>query len=85
VAKGRCARFFVSGLHALEEVHDRFRKKGIVVLLSGIRAQPLRVLEQSGALERIGPANVLGSFVEASVRAWEVVDEIPGGDEGERS
>ena len=66
-----------TGLHALEEVHQRFRKHGVILLLSGIRAQPLAVMEQSGALDRLGAANVLGSFREASVRAWEVVDDFP--------
>lgn len=64
-----------TGLRALEEVHHRFTKQGTVVLISGIRAQPLMVLQRSGALDRFGPENVLGSFKEASVRAWTVLDE----------
>jgi SulP family sulfate permease len=64
-----------SGLHALEEVHDRFRHRGITMLLSGVRAQPMMVLVKSGALDRFGERNVLGSFKEASVRAWEIADE----------
>lgn len=63
-----------SGLHALEEVHDRFRHRGITLLLSGVRSQPMMVLVKSGALDRIGERNVLGSFKEASVRAWELAD-----------
>ena len=61
-----------TGLHALEEVLARFRRQGIVVLLSGIRDQPLGVLRRTGALERFGVENVLGSFREATARAWEV-------------
>jgi hypothetical protein len=45
------------------------------MLLSGVRAQPMMVLVKSGALDRFGEGNVLGSFKEASVRAWELADE----------
>lgn len=64
-----------TGLHALEEVHARFRGQGITMLLSGVRAQPMMVLVKSGALDRFGERNVLGSFKEASVRAWELADD----------
>jgi SulP family sulfate permease len=66
-----------TGLHALEKVHQRLQKHGVILLLSGVRAQPLAVMVRSGALDRLGEDNVLGSFREASVRAWEVVDDLP--------
>jgi SulP family sulfate permease len=69
-----------TGLHALEEVIERFRKRGVPVLLSGIQDQPMEVLRRSGVLKAVGPSNVLASFREASVRAWEVMDE---GDSGQ--
>jgi SulP family sulfate permease len=65
-----------TGLHALEEVHARLAKAGVVLLLSGVRAQPLMALVQSGALERLGEDNVLGSFRDATIRAWAVWDEV---------
>ncbi len=58
-----------TGLEALEGVAIRLRRRGAHLLLSGIHAQPLIALERSGALERIGPENVLGSFAEALARA----------------
>jgi SulP family sulfate permease len=64
-----------TGLRALQEVHARFRRQGITLLLSGVRAQPMMVLVKSGTLESLGEENVLGSFREASVRAWAVADE----------
>jgi SulP family sulfate permease len=64
-----------TGLHALEEVHHRFVRQGIHLVLSGVRAQPMMVLVKSGALDRFGEDNVVGSFREASVRAWALVDE----------
>jgi hypothetical protein len=35
------------------------------------------VLVRSGAYERFGEATVLGSFRQAAIRAWEVLDEMP--------
>ncbi len=62
----------VTGLYALEEVHQRFSRQGVTLLLSGVRVQPMMVLVRSGALERLGEANVLGSFREAVERAREL-------------
>ena len=64
-----------TGLHALEQVHKRLRQHGTVMLLSGIRAQPMMTLVRSGALDRFGEDNVLGSFREAAIRAWAISDE----------
>jgi len=43
-----------TGLEALEEVAARFRRRGTALLLSGVHAQPLVVMERSGALDRLG-------------------------------
>jgi SulP family sulfate permease len=64
-----------TGLHALEQVRTRLAGHGAHLLLSGVRAQPMMTLVRSGALERLGEENVCGSFLEASVRAWEVHDQ----------
>jgi SulP family sulfate permease len=76
----------VTGLHALEEVHTRFQRQGITMLLSGVRSQPMMVLVRSGALDRFGEDNVLGSFRDAAERAWVVVGEDSTGplDRGRR-
>ena len=66
-----------TGLRALQEVHARFRRHGVTLLLSGVRSQPMMVLVKSGTLDQLGEENVLGSFREASVRAWAVADERP--------
>ncbi len=58
-----------TGLHALEDVAARLRRRGASLLLSGIHAQPLVVLEQSGAIERIGADHLFASFSEAVARA----------------
>ena len=64
-----------TGLHALEEVHARLTKAGVVLLLSGVRAQPMMTLVKSGALERLGEEHVLGSFRDAVIQAWAILDE----------
>ena len=63
-----------TGLHALEEVHARFARQGITLLLSGVRAQPMMVLVKSGALERLGEENVVGSFADAVAQARTLVE-----------
>jgi SulP family sulfate permease len=58
-----------TGLHALEDVAERLRRRGASLLLSGVHAQPLIALERSGALERIGEDNLFGNFSDAVARA----------------
>jgi SulP family sulfate permease len=58
-----------TGLTALEETAVRFQRQGAVLLLAGVHAQPLVVIERSGLLERIGEANLLESYSEAVERA----------------
>lgn len=74
-----------TGLHALRQVQDRLSRAGTVMLLSGVRAQPMTALVRSGMLERLGNANVLPTFRDAVARAWEVfdartLDASPGGE-----
>jgi len=66
-----------TGLYALEQVHQRLRRHGTHLILSGVHAQPMIVLAQSGAYERLGVENVRSSFREAAVRAWELLDDAP--------
>lgn len=61
-----------TGLHALEEVHTRLTRAGTAMILSGVRPQPLEAMVKSGVLGRLGAENVLGTFREATIRAWAV-------------
>jgi SulP family sulfate permease len=47
-----------TGLNALENLHQRLRKKGKHLVLSGAHTQPLMVMEKAGFLDRIGRENV---------------------------
>jgi len=61
-----------TGLRALEDLLDKTRRDGTVLVLSGVHAQPLVALERSGVLERMGAANVHGNIREALARAREL-------------
>ncbi len=63
-----------TGLHALEEVVSRLQRRGTVVLLSGLHAQPLIALERSGALERIGEDHLFGKLSDAVLYARGLVE-----------
>jgi len=62
-----------TGLQALEDVMARLNNRGARLLLSGVHAQPLMVLERSGALERIGEEFLFVGFGEALDRARQLV------------
>lgn len=62
-----------TGLHALEDVAERLRRRGASLLLSGVHAQPLVALERSGALERIGEENLLPKVTDAVSRARQLI------------
>lgn len=71
-----------TALQALESVHDRARRDGTTLILSGVHAQPLIVIERSGFLEKIGPENVLGNIDDALNRSRALLglpQELPAG------
>lgn len=61
-----------TGLRALEDLLDKTRGDGTTVVLSGVHAQPMTVLERSGLIERIGRENLAGDFESAVARAKEI-------------
>jgi sulfate permease, SulP family len=62
-----------TGLRALEDLLDKTRRDGTVLVLSGVHAQPLTALERAGLLERIGPDNVHAHIRGALARARSLV------------
>jgi len=66
-----------TGLRALEDVAVKSRKTNTTLILSGVHAQPLIVLERSGLLEEIGEENVFGNIDDALNRAREVLGLPP--------
>jgi SulP family sulfate permease len=62
-----------TALKALESVHYSARRDGTALLLSGVHAQPLVVMERSGFLEVIGDENIFGNIDDALNRAREIL------------
>jgi SulP family sulfate permease len=63
-----------TGLHALEEVASRLRRRGTELLVSGLHAQPLIAMERSGAIERIGEDHLFANFADALLQARSLVE-----------
>lgn len=65
-----------TGLQALEDALERTRREGGTLMLTGVAEQPLRAMEQSGFLEKIGRENVLENVDAALQRAREIVQAL---------
>ena len=62
-----------TGLRALNLMFDKFQHRGTRVLLSGVQAQPMKVLFESGFIDRLGLENVCANVDAALVRARELL------------
>lgn len=62
-----------TALNALRHVVRNSKKHNIIILLSGIHAQPMTALQQSGLYDEIGEANVLPNIDAALNRAKELL------------
>src|SRR4030095_653743 len=62
-----------TGLNALEDLHERLRRKHKYLLLSAPHTQPLLVMEKSGFIERLGRDNVCPHIDAALARAREIL------------
>ena len=66
-----------SGLRALEIMRHKFSRRGTKLILSGVQPQPMKVLFNSGFVDKIGLDNVCPDIDASLVRAWEIVGETP--------
>jgi SulP family sulfate permease len=66
-----------TALQALESVLARAKREGTQLLLSGVHAQPLVVMDRSGFLQNIGMENVFGNIDDALNRARAIVGDPP--------
>lgn len=64
-----------TGMHALDEFHDKCRKQGTQLLLSGVHSQPVFAMGAYGLVEKIGQENLFGNIDDALNRARELVGE----------
>ena len=62
-----------TGLRALGLMFDKFEHRGTRVLPSGVQAQPMKVLFESGFIDRLGLANVCANVDAALMRARELL------------
>ena len=62
-----------TSLNALESVIERMQKHGGTVILSGLRDQPMRLLEKAGLIDKIGVSNIAAHFDGALKRARELI------------
>jgi SulP family sulfate permease len=62
-----------TGLHALVEFHEKCRRQGTVLLLSGVHAQPMAALLRARFDVALGPDSMSGSLDEALERARELL------------
>jgi SulP family sulfate permease len=67
-----------TGLNALEDLHDKLRKRGKHLVLSGPHTQPLLVMDKAGFLDRIGRENVCAHIDAALERSREILGLPPG-------
>ena len=58
-----------TGLHALELMMEKFQRRGTKLLLSGVQPQPMKVLYNSGFVDRIGLDNICANIDAALERA----------------
>ena len=65
-----------TGLHNLQMVLARQRRRGVHVVLSGVRPAVYTHLEQTGIIDQLGRENVLPTFAEAQKRALALYEEI---------
>jgi SulP family sulfate permease len=66
-----------TGLHALEMAVQGLRRRGSHVMVSAIQAQPLDMMERSGAVRLVGDGNVFRTTKEA-LQAARALLEPPG-------
>jgi len=66
-----------SGMHALDEFHDKCRKQGTHLLLSGVHAQPMFALARYELIDKLGEPNLFGNIDDALDRARELVGAPP--------
>jgi MFS superfamily sulfate permease-like transporter len=58
-----------TGLHALEQLNERLRKSGRVLILCGARQQPAAFLDQAEFVQHVGASNIVPNIEAALLRA----------------
>jgi SulP family sulfate permease len=64
-----------SGMHALKEFYHKCAQEGTVLVLSGVKGQPLQSLQKYGLAYEIGEENILPHIDAALARARHILDK----------
>ncbi|MBQ7841374.1 MAG: sulfate permease [Lachnospiraceae bacterium] len=64
----------VTGMNALEELNNRCKKQGITVLFSHVNEQPMKAMEKSGFVDRVGRENFCEHIQDAVEKASKMTD-----------
>jgi SulP family sulfate permease len=64
-------------LQVLEDVMERTRREGGTMLLAGVAEQPLKAMDQSGFLDKLGRENAMPDTDAALARAREILESQP--------
>jgi sulfate permease, SulP family len=64
-----------TGMHALDEFHDKCRKGRTHLLLSGVHAQPIFAMTAYGLVDKIGAENMFGNIDDALNRARQIIGQ----------
>jgi SulP family sulfate permease len=62
-----------TGLKALEDLYEKTKHDGTVLVLAGVHTQPLFALERAGLMEKIGEVNITSHIDHALNRAREIL------------
>lgn len=62
-----------TGLYALEKVYDHLKANKVLLILSGIREQPRKVMDNAGFVEMVGVENIAQNVEWALVRSYEIL------------
>jgi SulP family sulfate permease len=66
-----------SGVHALKSLADRCRRKGIVLIVSGLQTQPQRVIADMHVDERPGELHFVTDYEHATALAATIMAKLP--------
>jgi len=66
-----------TGLNALEDLHEKLRKRGKHLVLSAPHTNPMMVMEKAGFIDRLGHENVCPHIDAALSRAREILGLPP--------
>ncbi len=61
-----------TGLHALEVVQEQFHRRGIQFILSGVQPQPMKLMFNSGFVDKIGLENICANLDDSLARARKI-------------